>query len=467
MTYKRTEISQEEIKKQLNICNDIKSKLEGQKRLALVETFGCQQNEDDSEKIRGYLNAMGFEMTHDEFAADIIVINTCAVREHAEMRVFGNLGALSHTKKSKPDQIIAVCGCMVQQEHVSEKIKKSFPQVNLVFGPDELWRFPELVMTVMSKRKRIFAPGDGDGCVTEGVPHLRSDKVKAWLSIMNGCNNFCTYCIVPYTRFRERSRRPEDILKEARELVEAGYKEITLLGQNVNSYGKDLDCDISFAELIRQINDIDGEFVIRFMTSHPKDATEELFAAMRDCEKCEKHLHLPLQSGSDRILKTMNRHYNAEKYLAQVQKVREYIPDVVITTDIIVGFPGETDEDFEETISVIEKVKFDAMFTFIYSKRVGTPAAEMPDPFTREEKQVHFDRLIEIQNGISEEKHREYIGKTVRVLLDGKDKEQGILTARTSGGRLVRTAGDESLIGTFVDVIIQDCNTWALRGDIL
>ena len=465
MTYKRTEISQEEIQKQLKLCEEIKKKLDGQKMLALVETFGCQQNEDDSEKIRGYLDAMGFEMTDDEFAADIIVINTCAVREHAEMRVFGNLGALTKTKKGKPDQIIAVCGCMVQQEHVSEKIKKSFPQVNLVFGPDELWRFPELVQTVMAKRKRIFALGAGDGCITEGVPHLRTDKVKAWLSIMNGCNNFCTYCIVPYTRFRERSRRPEDIIKEARELVAQSYKEITLLGQNVNSYGKDLDCKVSFAELIRQINEIDGEFVIRFMTSHPKDANDELFAAMRDCEKCEKHLHLPLQSGSDRILKEMNRHYNAEKYLAQVDKVREYIPDVVLTTDIIVGFPGETDEDFEETIKVVKNVKFDAMFTFIYSKRVGTPAAEMPDPYTREEKQVHFDRLIETQNSISEEKHKEYIGKTVRVLIDGKDKENGILTARTIGGRLVRTMGADDLIGTFADVLIKDCNTWALRGE--
>lgn len=467
MSYKRTEISPEEIKKQLNICADIRAGFEGQSRLALVETFGCQQNEEDSEKIRGYLCEMGFEMTEDEFSADLIVINTCAVREHAEMRVFGNLGALTHTKKDKPQQIIAVCGCMVQQEHITEKIKKSFRQVDLVFGPDELWRFPELIKTVMSERKRVFAPGSGDGCISEGVPHLRSDKVKAWLSIMNGCNNFCTYCIVPYTRFRERSRRPEDILDEAKKLVADGYKEITLLGQNVNSYGRDLDCGAGFAQLIRQVNDIEGDFVIRFMTSHPKDANEELFAAMRDCEKCEKHLHLPLQSGSDRILKAMNRHYDAEKYLALVDKVREYVPDVVLTTDIIVGFPGETDEDFEETMRVVEKVRYDAMFTFIYSKRVGTPAAEMPDPFSREEKQIHFDRLIETQNRISEEKHREYIGKTVRVLLDGKDREDGILTARTIGGRLVRTAGDESAIGSFVNVKISDCNTWALRGDIV
>ena len=467
MSIKRIEISAEEIDKQLAICNDVRQRYEGETPLALVDTFGCQQNEEDSEKIRGYLAEMGFEMTEDEFKADIIVLNTCAVREHAEMRVFGNLGALTHPKKENPNQIIAVCGCMVQQEHVVEKIKKSFRHVDLVFGPDELWRFPELVYTVLTKRKRVFAPGSGDGCVAEGVPHLRADKVKAWLSIMNGCNNFCTYCIVPYTRFRERSRAPEEIVKEARELVAQGYKEITLLGQNVNSYGKDLENGVSFAELIRLVNEIEGDFVIRFMTSHPKDANDELFAAMRDCEKCEKHLHLPIQSGSDRILKAMNRHYDTEKYLALVDKVREFIPNIVLTTDIIVGFPNETDEDFDDTMRVIEKVRFDAMFTFIYSKRVGTPAAEMPDLFTREEKQVHFDRLLEAQNRISEEKHREYIGTTVRVLIDGKDREDGVLSARTLGGRLVRISGGESLVGSFADVKITDCNTWALRGEII
>ena len=465
MSIKRKEIPTGEIEKQLAICAELRNKFEGKPHYALVDTFGCQQNEEDSEKVRGYLAEMGYEMTEDEFKADVIILNTCAVREHAEMRVFGNLGALTHPKKAKPEQIIAVCGCMVQQEQVVEKIKKSFRHVNLVFGPDELWRFPELIYSVMTKRKRIFAPGSGDGSVAEGVPHLRSDKVKAWLSIMNGCNNFCTYCIVPYTRFRERSRQPEDIVKEARELVSAGYKDITLLGQNVNSYGNDLNNGVSFAQLIRMVNDIEGEFVIRFMTSHPKDATDELFAAMRDCEKCEKHLHLPLQSGSDRILKAMNRRYDSEKYLALVERVRQTVPDIVLTTDIIVGFPGETDEDFEDTMRIIEKVRFDAMFTFIYSKREGTPAAEMPDPFTREEKQVHFDRLVETQNRISEEKHREYIGKTVRVLVDGKDREEGVLAARTSGGRLVRVLGEESLIGSFVDVKINDCNTWALRGE--
>ena len=466
MSYKRTEISKEQVARQLAVCEEIKRELAAGSR-AMVDTYGCQQNEEDSEKLRGYLAAMGYEMTDNEHEADVIVINTCAVREHAEQRVFGNLGALTHTKKENPNQMIAVCGCMVKQEHIVEKIKKSYPLVSLVFGPDELWRFPELLQRAREGKKRVYAPGEGDGCVAEGVPHLRDGKVKAWLSVMNGCNNFCSYCIVPYTRDRERSRRADDIIAEARELVAQGYKEIMLLGQNVNSYGKDLDEGVSFAELIRRINALEGDFVIRFMTSHPKDATPELFSAMAECEKCEKHLHLPLQSGSDRILKLMNRRYDAEKYLSQVEAVRSCIPDIVLTTDIIVGFPGETDEDFAATMRLAEKVRFDAMFTFIYSKREGTPAAKMEDPFTREQKQQHFDALLELQNRISEEKHREYIGKTVRVLIDGRDREEGVLTARTLGGRLVRISGDERLIGSCAETRIVDCNTWALRGELI
>ena len=466
MSYKRTEISKEQVARQLAVCEEIKRELAAGSR-AMVDTYGCQQNEEDSEKLRGYLAAMGYEMTDNEHEADVIVINTCAVREHAEQRVFGNLGALTHTKKENPNQMIAVCGCMVKQEHIVEKIKKSYPLVSLVFGPDELWRFPELLQRAREGKKRVYAPGEGDGCVAEGVPHLRDGKVKAWLSVMNGCNNFCSYCIVPYTRDRERSRRADDIIAEARELVAQGYKEIMLLGQNVNSYGKDLDEGVSFAELIRRINALEGDFVIRFMTSHPKDATPELFSAMAECEKCEKHLPLPLQSGSDRILKLMNRRYDAEKYLSQVEAVRSCIPDIVLTTDIIVGFPGETDEDFAATMRLAEKVRFDAMFTFIYSKREGTPAAKMEDPFTREQKQQHFDALLELQNRISEEKHREYIGKTVRVLIDGRDREEGVLTARTLGGRLVRISGDERLIGSFAETRIVDCNTWALRGELI
>ena len=468
MPIERKVIDIEKIEEQRAICAQIFERVtaDGQRPLAMVDTYGCQQNEADSEKIRGYLAEMGYGFTQDEFQADVIVVNTCAVREHAEMRVLGNVGALNHSKKARPGQIIAVCGCMVQQEHMAEKIKMSYPVVDLVFGPHELWRFPELLNQVMEKHKRVFAIDKAES-VAEGIPLRRDGKVKAWLSIMYGCNNFCTYCIVPYVRGRERSRRPEDVLAEARQLVAEGYKDITLLGQNVNSYGKDLDCGVDFADLIRQINDIPGDFLIRFMTSHPRDATEKLFKTMAECEKCAHHIHLPVQSGSDRILKRMNRHYDRAKYLEEVAIARRYMPDLVITTDIIVGFPDETEEDFADTLSLCEEVRYDAMFTFIYSKRVGTPAATMPDPYTRADKQMHFDQLMELSNRISGEKHKEYEGKTVRVLVDGETgKEEYNLSSRTNGGRLVHLHGDKSLIGQFIDVKITASNTWALYGSL-
>ena len=468
MNKERKIINIQQIKAQEEICARIFEQVTdgGRRPLAMVDTYGCQQNEADSEKLRGYLAEMGYGFTQDEFQADVIVVNTCAVREHAEMRVLGNVGALNHTKKNKPQQIIAVCGCMVQQQHMAEKIKKSYPVVDLVFGPHELWRFPELLEQVMTRHKRVFATENSSGAVAEGIPLRRDGKVKAWLSIMYGCNNFCSYCIVPYVRGRERSRLPEDIVKEARELVAQGYKDITLLGQNVNSYGKDLDCGVDFSDLIRMINDIPGDFLIRFMTSHPKDATEKLFKTMAECEKCAHHIHLPVQSGSDRILKVMNRNYDSAKYIRQAELARNYMPDLVITTDIIVGFPGETEEDFEDTIRLCEKVRFDAMFTFIYSKRVGTPAASMPDPYTREDKQKHFDRLMEVSNRISAEKHKEYEGKIFRVLVDGETgKDEYNLSSRTNGGRLVHLKGDPALVGQFVKVKINASNTWALYGE--
>ena len=468
MPIERKIIDIEKIEAQRAICAKIFERVtaDGQRPLAMVDTYGCQQNEADSEKIRGYLAEMGYGFTMDEFQADVIVVNTCAVREHAEMRVLGNVGALNHSKKARPGQIIAVCGCMVQQEHMAEKIKMSYPVVDLVFGPHELWRFPELLLQVMEKHKRVFAI-DKQESVAEGIPLRRDGKVKAWLSIMYGCNNFCTYCIVPYVRGRERSRRPEDVLAEARQLVAEGYKDITLLGQNVNSYGKDLDCGVDFADLIREINAIPGDFLIRFMTSHPRDATEKLFKTMAECEKCAHQLHLPVQSGSDRILKRMNRHYDRAKYLDEIAAARRYMPDLVITTDIIVGFPDETEEDFADTLSLCEEVRYDAMFTFIYSKRVGTPAATMPDPYSRQDKQVHFDQLTELANRISCEKHREYEGKVVRVLVDGETgKEEYNLSSRTNGGRLVHLRGDKSLIGQFIDVKITASNTWALYGEV-
>ena len=470
MAQKRIELDPADISQQLEICRQIEAlhAREDRKPLAMVDTYGCQQNEADSERLRGYLDNMGYGFTDDETLADLVVVNTCAIREHAEMRVLGNVGQLTHTKAKNPDQIIAVCGCMVQQPHMAEKLKKSYPIVDLVFGPHELWRFPELLLEQMTKKKRIFAVDDTPGVVYEGIPHRRDSQVKAWLSIMYGCNNFCSYCVVPYVRGRERSRRPEEIIAEARQLVADGYKEITLLGQNVNSYGKDLDDPMDFADLIRAINAIPGDFVIRFMTSHPKDATEKLFRTMAECEKCAHQLHLPVQAGNDRVLKAMNRHYDRAKYLEKVALARQYMPDLVLTTDIIVGFPGETDEEFEDTLSLVAEVGYDSMFTFIFSPRKGTPAYDMPDPYTRQQKQVRFDRLLELANTISAEKHKAYEGRTLRVLIDGTSDSQGYnLSARTDGGRLVHLQGDPSLIGRFAQVKITGSNTWALYGELV
>ena len=467
MKVERKTIPQEEIERQVQICHALFDRLTagGVQPLALVDTYGCQQNEADSEKLRGYLREMGCGFTEDEFQADIIVVNTCAVREHAEMRVLGNVGALNHSKKARPGQIIAVCGCMVQQPHMAEKLKKSYPIVDLVFGPHELWRFPELLQTVMDRHKRIFAADKNDGAVAEGIPMARDGRVKAWLSVMYGCNNFCTYCVVPYVRGRERSRLPEEVIREAEALVQAGYKDITLLGQNVNSYGRDLGGGTDFSDLLRMVNDIPGKFRIRFMTSHPKDATEKLFRTMAECEKCAHHIHLPVQAGNDRVLREMNRGYTAAQYLEKVALARRYMPDLVLTTDIIVGFPGETDAEFEDTLRLVETVGYDAMFTFIYSPRVGTRAAEMPDPMSREDKQRNFDRLLETANAISAEKHAAYVGTVQEVLVDGPSREPGMLSGRTMNGRLVHLPGGEDLIGQFVKVKITDYTTWSLFGE--
>ena len=464
MENKRLEISPGEIENQKRIMARLRAKFEKRETppRAFVDTYGCQQNEADSEKIRGMLSEMGCTFTREEAEADIVVINTCAVREHAEMRILGNVGALSHTKKANRDQMIILCGCMVQAPGMAERIKKSYPYVDLVFGPQVLWRFPELLERRLNSKKRVFEVNDEAGAIFEGLPQKRDGKIKAWLSIMYGCNNFCSYCIVPYVRMRERSRKPEDILAEARQLVSEGYKDITLLGQNVNSYGKDLDEDIDFADIIRMINDIPGDFVIRFMTSHPKDASEKLFKTMAECEKAARHIHLPFQAGNNRVLKEMNRVYTREQYLEKVELARRYMPDIVLTSDVIVGFPGETDEEFEDTVSLIEQVRFDALFTFIYSKRPGTPAAKMEDPFTRADKQVRFDKLLDAQNRISAEKHAEYVGKTVKVLTD--DFVDGDTTSRTGGGRLVRIKG-ELPQGQYINVKITGSTTWALFGE--
>ena len=471
LSLKRTTpvIPAEDVQRQREYCAQLRQ-LNDQKPApsrAYVDTYGCQQNEADSELIRGMLCEMGYDITDTDQGADVIVINTCAIREHAEQRVFGNVGALVHGKRRNPSQIICLCGCMAQEPHVADRIRQTYRHVDLVFGPQQLWRFPELLRRVVQRRVRVFENQPDDGAIAEGLPVRRSGRLKAWVSIMYGCNNFCSYCIVPYTRGRERSREPEVILGEIAELAAQGYKDITLLGQNVNSYGKDLEGGWDFPRLLEQAAAIPGEFLLRFMTSHPKDATEKLFDVMAKCKKVAPVIHLPFQSGNTRVLTAMNRRYSREQYLDKVDALRRRIPNVVLTSDVIVGFPGETTEEFEDTLSLIEQVRFDALFTFIYSPRKGTPAAELPDPMPKEEKSANFDRLVDAQNRISLEKHRAYVGTVQRCLIDGAGQDpRNNLTARTAGGRLVHLSGDPALIGQYVDIKITDCSTWALFGEL-
>ena len=467
MNTKTTVISQEALENQFAFCDKIAAlwAAQGVTPKAYVETYGCQQNEADSEKLRGYLTQSGYAICQEAEGADVVVMNTCSIREHAEQRVFGNLGALTHTKRRHPTQKIFLCGCMAGEEKVSARVKESYPYVDGVFSTHHLWQFPEILYNVLTKKKRQFYVADEAGSIAEGIPQVRDSKLKAWVSIMYGCNNFCTYCIVPYVRGRERSRRPEAILEECRQLAERGCKEITLLGQNVNSYGKDLDCGMDFADLLAQIAQLPGDFLIRFMTSHPRDASTKLFDTMAKYPKIAKQLHLPFQSGSSRVLKAMNRHYDRETYLSKVRYAKSVMPELVLTSDVIVGFPGETEEEFEETISLMEEVRYDSLFTFIFSPRTGTPAAKMEDPTPKEEKNRRFDKLCARQNAISEDIHKSYIGKTLRCLVDGKDKDH--LTARTEGGRLVRFQGPETLIGSYQNLRITGATTWSLTGELI
>ncbi len=368
---------------------------------AFVHTYGCQGNVADSEHIKGMLVEMGYEMSEDIDSADFILFNTCAIREHAEDRVFGNVGAIKKLKKDNPQLIIALCGCMMQQKHIADKIKNSYPFVNLVFGTHVTHKLPELVYKVFTTKKRVFCIEESDGVIAEGLPSYKDSGENAWLPIMYGCNNFCSYCIVPHVRGRERSREPQVILDEAKALVKDGYKLITLLGQNVNSYGKGCDFNVSFTQLIREIDKIEGEFKFDFMTSHPRDCSFELIDALAESKHFCGHLHLPVQSGNNRILKEMNRHYTRERYLSLVNYAKEKMPDVDLTTDIIVGFPGETYDEFSDTVSLVKEVKYGSMFTFIYSPRKGTPAAAMPDPYSKEEKTKWFMELLKVQEEIS------------------------------------------------------------------
>ena len=462
-------ISDEEMAQQREYIDRIRKNFEKRalRPLAFVETYGCQQNNSDSEKIKGMLYDMGYEFCDKASEADFILYNTCAVRENAELRVFGNLGALKNIKRKREEVIIAVCGCMMQQEHIANKIKSRYKHVDLVFGTHALYRFPQLLYSVLDG-KREFDIKNEEGSVFEDISYKRDDIPLAKIPIMYGCNNFCTYCIVPYVRGRERSRSAERILEEVRSVADMGYKEVMLLGQNVNSYGNDLIDGLNFTQLLREVCKVDGIERIRFMTSHPKDISDELITAMAEEKKICNQLHLPVQSGSDRILKLMNRKYSSEQYLDIIEKVKKSVPDVVLTTDIIVGFPGETNEDFERTIDILKKVEYDTIFSFIYSKRVGTPAAEMKDCLTEEEKHRNFDRMLEVQNEISARKNKEYEGTVQKVLVEGESKNnKNTLTGRTEGGKVVNFAGDISLLGQMVDVKITKTQTWSLFGEIV
>ncbi len=470
MDRKEVLIPQEQLERQREFEQKIRALHEDRTAplLAMVDTFGCQQNVADSQHIMGMLEAMGFGFTDDPARAAVVVLNTCAIRDHAEKRVYGTLGALTHTKKADPEQVICLCGCMAQRPEVAEKVRQSYRHVDLVFGPQALWKFPELLYNVYTQRRRVFSVADEHGAIAEGMPVVREGRTRAWVSIMYGCNNFCSYCIVPYVRGRERSRDPEQIIAEVRQLVADGFKEITLLGQNVNSYGKDLDTPYDFADLLTALDAIDGDYLIRFMSSQPKDASHKLFDAMAQSRHVARQLHLPVQSGCDRVLRAMNRPYDKAKYLELITYARKVMPELVLTSDVIIGFPGETEAEAMETVALVEQVRFDALFTFIFSPRPGTPAAKMDDPVPREEKQRWFDRLCDTQNRISEELHAAYVGRTLRCLVDGEsDDARWPLTARTAGGRLVHLVGDKSAVGTYHDVKITDSNTWALFGELV
>lgn len=435
---------------------------------AFVHSYGCQQNVSDGEKIKGILSEMGYSMTEDVSEADFVMYNTCAVREHAEQRVFGNVGALKNFKRRRNDMIIGLCGCMTQQDIIAEKIKKSFPFVDIVIGTHLLHKLPQIIYNKLISGKRVVDTSGGDGVIAEGIPTLRDGKSKAWVPIMYGCNNFCSYCIVPYVRGRERSRKSCDIINEVKDLVSQGYKEIMLLGQNVNSYGKE-NGEINFPKLLKKLCEIDGDFRIRFMTSHPKDATHELIDVMAENEKICKHLHLPVQSGSDRILKVMNRKYTVESYLEILNYAREKMPDLSITSDIIVGFPNEQDEDFEGTINLIEKVGYDLLYTFIYSKRPGTPAAEMDDPISDETKSKRFRRLLSVQENIAYKRLSGMKGKIFKVLCEGNGRLfENSLCGRADNNVMVEFKDNGNVKnGDFVFVKITDSKGYVCIGEVI
>lgn len=433
-----------------------------------INTFGCQMNENDSEKLAGMLESMGYRHTDQQEESDLILFNTCCVRENAELKVYGHLGALKALKSRKPDLILAVCGCMMQQQEVVDHILAKYRHVDLIFGTHNLHKFPELLYKAVNSNTAIADVSTADGYIAEGVPIRREHGVKAWVTIMYGCNNFCSYCIVPYVRGRERSRRPSDILDEVRLLGHQGYKEVTLLGQNVNSYGLDLKDGTSFAKLLYSLESVEGIERVRFMTSHPKDLSDELISAISECRKVCEHLHLPVQAGSNRILAGMNRKYTREHYFELVEKLRARIPDISLTTDIIVGFPGETEEDFEQTLDLIERVRFDYVYTFLYSKRTGTPAAKKEEQVSEEVMKRRFDRLLELQNSIGREINEKLKGVKTEILVEGPSKNNiNTMSGRTRTNKIVNFTGSTDLTGRLVQIMIENTGTWSLEGRLV
>lgn len=461
-------ITENEIVDQTNYINKVCRMNEGKLFKYHISTFGCQMNEHESEKLAGMLKEMGYEESQKKEESHFIILNTCCVRENAEEKVFGHLGALKKLKRDNPEKIIAICGCMTQQKDVVEQIKNKYRHVDIVFGTHNLYKLPKLLYETLKYSRNVIDVMEIDGYVVEDIPIVRKDDIKALVNITYGCNNFCSYCIVPYVRGRERSRKPEDIIKEVELLGESGHKEITLLGQNVNSYGNDLHEGISFANLLVSLNQIKGIERIRFMTSHPKDLSDDLIEAISKCEKVCKHLHLPVQSGSTKVLADMNRKYSKEQYLSLVQKVKSRIPYISLTTDIIVGFPGETDEDFEDTLDVVKNVRFDMAYTFLYSKRTGTPAAKRADQIQEDVKKNRFNKLLELQNEVSIQINNKLLGTEVQVLVEGVSKNNSdVYTGRTETNKVVNFKGNESFIGKIVTVRIEKVQTWSLEGNII
>ncbi len=439
----------------------------GRMPAAYVQTFGCQQNEADSERLSGMLADMGYSIAASPEGADLILVNTCAIREHAEQKALSTVGQYKHLKAKNPGMLIGVCGCMMAEEHRREDIKHRYPYVDFVFGPSSLWRLPLLIAEKLERGRRLFCAEEPTAPIPEGLPVRRESDYRAWVSVMYGCNNFCSYCIVPYVRGRERSRAPEPIIREVEALVAAGYRDITLLGQNVNSYGKDLGGGCDFADLLARIDAIPGDYTLRFMTSHPKDAGRKLIDVMASATHVAHHFHLPMQSGSDRVLSRMNRHYDTAAYLETVAYLRERIPDVTITSDIIVGFPGESEADFEGTLEMLERVRFDMLYSFLYSPRKGTPAAEW-EPVSEEAKKARFARLLETQNRIGLEKNQALVGRALRVLCDGPSQgNPALLAGRTDGGKIAFFPGDPGLVGSFVTVLPERADPYALYGKLI